>query len=686
MKNIILKHLELTNYRNIKHGVYEFDGSSKIVGDNRIGKTNTLEAIYYLLTDSLLGGSNDIAEIKPREDTKATVRIAGIFEVDGKEIELGKEYEENWVKTRGTSELVFKGHNISYIFNGVKQSTIKEYNRLLAEEFGITTADYGKIDILKMLVDPFYLGNIGEDKDWQALRNFIITLIGDINDDDVFKKDPTLALIKNDLNQVSGRIDQLKKQYKQNADELSNKIIGLDAQIKMLEETPDATDEEVAIAKKGVEDIQAKIDALKSNKGEDVASKQIEDKIRQVSNEIILQRETDLQIATLNPAMNKKNALLKQQAYSQEKLNEAISNRSQMLDEISMNERQQSTLKYQIDECSRKRETLISQLKELDNQLANPDEHIETTCPTCHREFEVDKIGDIKQSFIDHITAEKVKLIVVGKDNKLIKENKEKELVDLSTKHSSLVFELESFNKIREQLTADISAIQNELDGIIEPVQTESKKLTDLRAKKLDLEKELTESRNAYASGYNTTNQAIYDLQQDLVPFNSVIEKRKYYDMSQSKLASVKTEKGETSKKLIDVEQKSELVKTFIYTKLKMLDENVSKVFGNIKFQLIKENINGGFDTICKPYIFDIEKNESTDVTWKSGSMSEKIITGVCIAECIKTKLGLPNLPYLFDQGGEISANTLANKFKTNSQIICVKVQDNIMKPMVVKM
>ena len=45
------------------------------------------------------------------------------------------------------------------------------------------------------------------------------------------------------------------------------------------------------LKRKGVEDIQAKIDALKSNKGEDVASKQIEDKIRQVSNEIILQRK-----------------------------------------------------------------------------------------------------------------------------------------------------------------------------------------------------------------------------------------------------------------------------------------------------------------------------------------------------------------------------------------------------------
>lgn len=686
MRNIILKHLELTNYRNIKHGVYEFDGSSKIVGDNRIGKTNTLEAIYYLLTDSLLGGSNDIAEIKPREDTKATVRIAGNFEVDGKEIELGKEYEENWVKTRGTSELVFKGHNISYIFNGVKQSTVKEYNRLLAEEFGITTADYGKIDILKMLVDPFYLGNIGEDKDWQALRTFIITLIGDINDDDVFKKDPTLALIKNDLNQVSGRIDQLKKQYKQNADELNEKIIGLDAQIKMLEETPDATDEEVAIAKKGVEDIQAKIDALKSNKGEDVASKQIEDKIRQVSSEIILQRETDLQIATLNPATNKKNTLLKSQANLQQELNNVLGSRSAILDDLSINERKQTSATYQINECINTRENLIKQLHELDDQLANPDEHIETICPTCHREFEADKTEEIKQSYIDHLRAEKDKLITSGKANKTLKEAKEKELADLKTAHSTIEIEQEKIEGLIKDLNSKIAELGVQIDNIVEPVQTESKKLTDLRAKKLDLEKELTESRNAFASGYNTTNQAIYDLQQDLVPFNSVIEKRKYYDMSQSKLASVKTEKGETSKQLIGVEQKSELVKTFIYTKLKMLDENVSKVFGNIKFQLIKENINGGFDTICKPYIFDIEKNESTDVTWKSGSMSEKIITGVCIAECIKTKLGLPNLPYLFDQGGEISANTLANKFKTNSQIICVKVQDNIMKPMVVKM
>ena len=685
MKNIILKQLELTNYRNIKHAIYEFDGSSKIVGDNRIGKTNTLESIYYLLTDSLLGGSNDIAEIKPREDTKATVRISAIFDVDGKEIEIGKEYEENWVKTRGTQETIFKGHNISYIFNGVKQSTIKEYNRLLADEFGITTNDYGKVNIFKMLIDPFYLGNMGESIDWGSLRTFIITLVGDIQDSDVFTKNPTLALIKNDLEKVGGRIDQLKKQFKQNADELNEKIIGLDAQIKMLEETPNATDEEIAIAKKGREDLQNKIDELKSNKGVDVVSKQVEDKIRDISTQIILQRETDLQIASLNPAFNKKNNLLKEQAEKQQSLNDIVSSKSKLMSEISYNEMQQSTLVYQIEECSRKRTDLLKQLRELDNEINNPDKFVQTTCPTCHREFETDKVDEIKQSFIKGKEDTKIKLIAVGKENKATKESKEQQLATLKIEHDQLSANLEKLDESRKLLNVDIIKIQEQIDNFVEPTQIESKKLADLKAQKVLLENELIESRKAYESGINGTNQAIYDLQLQLQPFESILEKRKYFEMSQDKLNLVRTEKANTSKLLIAVEQKTELVKTFIYTKLRMLDDNVSKVFGNIKFQLIKENINGGFDTICKPYIFNIEKDKSTDVTWKSGSKSEKVITGIAIAECIKTNLGLPNLPYLFDEGGEISNNTFSTKFKTDSQIICVKVQDNIQKPMVIK-
>jgi len=685
MKNIILKQLELTNYRNIKHAIYDFDGNSKIVGENRIGKTNTLESIYYLLTDSLLGGSNDIAEIKPRDDTKATVRISAIFEIDGKEIEIGKEYQENWVKNRGTQELILKGHDTNYLFNGVKQSTIKEYNRLVAEEFGITTNDYDKVNIFKMLIDPFYIGNLGEDKDWTSLRSFIISLVGDVQDEDVFTAKPILNDIKNDLIKVSGHIDQLKKQFKQNIDELNDKLIGLDAQIKMLEETPDATDEELAIARKEKEEIEAKINELKNSHGEDVASKQIQDEIQKLSIQIFQQREAETQKFALNPALNKKNTLLREQASKQQELNAVIQNRSKLLDDISFNEREQSSLVYAIEDCTKKRENLLTQLKEIDGQISNVDDFIQSTCPTCHRPLEADKIDELKKSFVETKTAEMTSLIAIGKANKELKEKSEVELAQLKVKHDEYESQIKELDDSRYKLNDEIKSLQPQIDDFIEPVQVDSEKLTDLKAKKSTLEQNLIESRKTFENGGNTLNQAIYDLQSSEEPYIKIIDKHKYWEMNQDKLISVKDEKEKTTKKLIEAEQKTELVKTFIYTKLKMLDENVSKVFGNIKFQLIKENINGGFDTICKPYIFNIDANESTNVTWKSGSKSEKVITGIAIMECIKTKLSLPNLPYLFDEGGEISTDTFNTKFKTNSQIICVKVQDNIQKPMVVK-
>ena len=104
MKNISLIKLELTNYRNIEHDVLVFDGkNSKIVGENRIGKTNTLEAIYFLFSNYLLDGSSDLTQLKPLDDTKKVVSVKGVFEiydtltpqVPPKRITLEKRYAEN---------------------------------------------------------------------------------------------------------------------------------------------------------------------------------------------------------------------------------------------------------------------------------------------------------------------------------------------------------------------------------------------------------------------------------------------------------------------------------------------------------------------------------------------------------------------------------------------------------------
>ena len=167
-------------------------------------------------------------------------------------------------------------------------------------------------------------------------------------------------------------------------------------------------------------------------------------------------------------------------------------------------------------------------------------------------------------------------------------------------------------------------------------------------------------------------------------PYKKVIADHEYYLRQVEKLESIKKLRKKHSDEQTNLEQKKELINKFIYTKLKMLDENVSKIFGNIRFQLIKENIKeGSFDAVCKPYIYDTEIDISTDITWKSGSKSERVITGIAIIEAIKKAMKFPDLPILFDEGGEISTETFKTKFKTDSQLICVKVVDNITKPMV---
>jgi len=235
------------------------------------------------------------------------------------------------------------------------------------------------------------------------------------------------------------------------------------------------------------------------------------------------------------------------------------------------------------------------------------------------------------------------------------------------------------------KVSSQISAKQEELQSAVVVVEP-NPQIAVLKDEIAKLEEEHRISRDNFARGVQNTQQAIYDEEVAMQPFKQVLANRDYFNRQHEKLDEIRNCKTNHTLSLVDIEQKRELLNQFIYTKLRMLDDNVAKVFGDIKFQLIKENINGGFDTICKVYIYDVSKGESTTTSWKSGSKSERVTTGIAIAEKIKAKLDLPNLPYLFDEGGEISADTLATRFNTESQLICVKIADNILNPLVQKL
>lgn len=670
-----LKKLELVNYRNIKHATYEFDGNSKIVGDNRIGKTNTLEAIVWLLTDKLLNGSSDIAAIKPLSDTRANVTVEGTFDINGKTVVIRKEYGEEWVKTRGTDEVSFKGHYLKYFYNGVRQGTKKDFYALFNEDFGFS-AEFKGIDLVQLLVNPFYVGDLGEGDSWKDLREFIIKLIGDVSDDDVITKEPSLVAIKADLAETNGRIDQVKKMYQNSIKGIQEQIVGVDGMIQMLEGAEKPNENEVAIAKKGIKDIDEQIAKLQANKSTDAATIEISKEMNENQLKIIELKKADL-------AKNPSKELDDKLANLNDKYRNLLIEKSKTQSSIDSGkmtiETKNSSLKY----CGEKREGFIKRLRELDEELSKP---FDATCPTCGRPLEGEQLTEAIKKHQINLSIEKENILNSGRANKQSMEIIKEEIAQTEERIKDDELKLASILKDINLVLQSIEQTKKARDEVANTPIEVNPEIARLENLNIQLERKIKTIQVDVAAANVEINDKIEDLVAEKEKFQKVIDDLAYYNRNQEKLESTKLTKKDYEKELARFEQKKEMINTFMRIKLEMLDENVSKVFGNIKFQLIKENIKeGSFDAVCKPYIYDVDNNKSTSVSWKSGSKSERVITGVAICEKIKAALGLNDLPILFDEGGEISSDTFHTKFHTLSQLICVKVVDNITIPTVMK-
>ena len=646
MKNIQLKKLELTNYRNIEHAIYEFEGNSKIVGENRIGKTNTLESIYFLLSDCLLGGINDVSAIKPLKDTKLVVRVEGTFDIDGQEFSIAKEYGENWVKERGTANLVFKGHYCNYYINGLKQGTLKAFKQTINEAFGITEDATVKIDFYKMLIDPFYLGDMGDSGDWTNLRAFIIKLVGDVEDEDVFSKEPRTSVLKENINSAFGKLDVVKKKLKSDIDSWNEKLIQDDAKIEMLEKTENPTDIEVETASKGIEECQDNINSLKGQNSVTSAATQIKEQISSITARINQQKELELKnfknnpISVKNKQINEQLQVLYNKGASLTEMLTDVKNKMSYANyTIEKNNKEISSLMEQ-------REKLVIEYRTIKSDIANSKDHVSTECPVCHQPLPEEQVASAIASCEAKLNSDLAKVNEKGKKIKERVESLKVENDKLESNLKSLNDELLDIENQIESNREQIKCLSSQLiseDNSQEIVY--SNVVTDLEKERDDLKEELSRILNEESNQTTLINQKIYEEKQRMSEFQKVIDNRNYYNRQMLEKEKIEKEKEQHSRLLIEAEQKRELLNLFIFTKLKMLDENVSKVFGNIKFQLIKENINGGFDAVCKPYIYKVDSETSTSVLWKSGSKSERVITGIAIVEAIKNRLNLPNLP-----------------------------------------
>ena len=163
----------------------------------------------------------------------------------------------------------------------------------------------------------------------------------------------------------------------------------------------------------------------------------------------------------------------------------------------------------------------------------------------------------------------------------------------------------------------------------------------------------------------------IQRLNAEALQYRSVLDDHGAYTATQKKAAAMRNQIKTKEDTLIDFEQQSILVDRFLEIKLKLFQRRISGVFGDrVQFTLIKYNLKkGSWDEVCYPSVLD--KN----TPFEDGSGSQKILTGIYLAECVKRHLGLGDLPYIFDECDKLDTASLA-AIPTQAQIITTKVDD----------
>ncbi len=674
-----ISKLTISNFRNITSAEYFLGSRTAIKGKNHIGKSNALQAAYWLLTDSMLENTNDFDTIVPHDNNRALTEVTVTFD-DG--TTFGKTYREKWTKTRGSDIETLTGHETSYYVNGVLYKTKQEAMMMLKDLlFGVQAAKatmYPSINMAKALINPLYL--FGQEE-WKNARQFIIQLVGTIKDDDIFEAHPEYGTIKADLAQLNGHTDMLAKKYADSIKalkaQMATNVSNIDFVQKKMQDNL-TTDEETKNARALVENIKQRRKKIEedeqgcSNPLADAINARIKAlnvQISELENSIALEEGERFEEYTKGrqAAMND----YQKQCNKADELTRQISDLQNRTDSVR---KKIEDKKQEIELAKQKKERLRQNYAEI---KAREFKFTETVCPNCGAVLNQDEEDKARQDFENRKNGDSVDCVARGRA--------------CATEISRLEAELDAYNRqLAESSDSAIAQLQNELSSTCQKrdmkrqalnsiVPYKSQRREELEILKAKLKEEQSNLIDAQGSSQVTKLEklATFDAatKEELTNAQAAIEKATIYRNAEADFENLKCEKTIINHNLTTTEEKKETLKQFILAKLAMTNAKTKTVFPDIEFVLIEPNIKeGSFNEVCYPLI------RGKKTPYVNGSNSERILTGIAIINDIRKALEIEPMTIIFDEGETLDTESIKS-IDTESQVLTSMVDDNYAEP-----
>lgn len=683
----MITKLEVKNFRNISHICLDLKKCSILTGANGIGKSNTLNAANWLITNTLLTdkwgvGENDLNSVFNKNYIKGQDPSVIIT------LETGITFEKRFRKGKD-------GNNAEYYINGIKEKSKKDFEESLYKNLKFEKKLKCEKDVneLRLYTDPLYPL---QKLDPKALRTLLVELGCSVTNEEVFELHHEFDELKSFVPQFQNDFSKMRINFKQQRTELNKQLDTIPLLLKEYAGKDYDPSEKEALEQEK-QKILSKIESLKKNSK--AATEEYRNKLSDIKH------KKDLFIASENSKIMVELTKLEEQkkvaqndAYNSQNeelkdINSKIQSKSEELLSLNSNKKNYETIRNNCREiaqaCKKEVDDLINEAKELDNKLSEVGKREfvgYVTCPDCGKIFAADEsalmlFNKQKQDDIENINLRLSNIeIDIKKKEKIFDENYHKGL--------DAKVEEEKIDKRIFYLKDEIDDLNVQKSNIsVKPVDTSKIEELDIKIKNLkDTKINVSEydsqiekiERNIYLLEQGEEEKIkseINDLNLKLQDVETKIEEQ--YKIKSNEELRIKTlkQQDDITFDINNIEHYIELVNGFIQTKISLINNKAKDLIG-IDFVMLEDNIsNDGVKEVCYATVDGVE--------FGNVNTSKKLEVGIQFIHKIKEILGSNDLPIFADRlEGFDDKDKIRNL--TTEQLICTVVGDSEQKEIVV--
>lgn len=668
---MILKSLHLENFKGIRNLDVKFSNKTKVKGQNAAGKTTIFDAFTWLLFNKNSAGEEKF-NVRPLDkDGKridnVEIKVVGVIDVDGKEVELSKVQKQNWVKKRGTDTVTLQGNVNSFEIDGYPKSEA-EFKSYIS---GLAQSE----DMFKMLTNPQYFSSLK----WKDQRDILMKLVSEVSDVELAQTDAKYAPLLLELEKAPSTED-IRAKFSKALTEWKKKQVEIPVRIDEAEKSK--VDIDVAEQELEKVDLERKI-------------KEIDGKIKNAGNatEELKREEMQLQfdmsgiMQTMNRDMkNRRSELEADLCGCKNELDHFAST-------ISLKEKQISDNAKAITDADTERKKLGEQYNAEKAKAFDETPYLfdgskwvfdenSTVCSLCGQKLPEDKIEQLKADFEsrkrkakadaeEKLKSERFKFDTEKKVelNRLIAIGTEKkELITVLTKkNADLNTEIDFLKKQEQDAIARKEALSKTLSEM--PEEADYSQNEEYVKMKVEHDKVFAKIEKLESEGADSVVDELKaeksDLQAQLNEVNAIIAKASMNVEIDERIAQLQAEQKEIGQKVADQEQMLYLLEEFIRFKLDKISDSINSHFKTVNFKLFEMQLNGGMKDCCECTV--------NGVPYSTLNSGHRIVAGLDIIRSLSEMYGA-SCPIFVDNAESLNEFNVPDM---DAQLILLSVSED---------